>query len=192
MKLSILLLFASISVYGQVDLTMYEPSDKTPYGQPNPNMPEAFLDFHPMIGTCSCKSLRRNPDGSWQDTLSMEWKFKYIMNGTAVQDESWREGNAYSSSIRQYNQDSAKWVVTFFSYPSISTNPSTWLGSKNELNNIVLNAPQNAPNGMKGLSQLTFFDISESGFNWKGQWVSLDGSFVYPFWNIWCTKNRGG
>jgi hypothetical protein len=190
MKLTILLLFASISVYGQLDLTMYEPSDKAPYGRPNPNMPEAFLDFQPMIGTCSCKSLRRNPDGNWQDTLSMVWKFKYIMNGTAVQDESWGDGKTFASSIRQYNQDSAKWVVTFFSYPSNSTNPSTWLVSKNEFNNIVLNTPQTAPNGMEGLSQLTFFDISESGFNWKGEWISLDGSFVYPFWTIWCTKKR--
>lgn len=67
----------------------YETSEEHPYGQLNPEAPEQVADFQPMIGHWHCKSLSRNPDGSWQDTTMMEWRFKYIMNGTAVQDEVW-------------------------------------------------------------------------------------------------------
>lgn len=189
MKLTtILLLFISSFIHGQSALKNFEPTDEDPYGKPAPNSPESFLDFDPLIGICKCESLQRNPDGGWQDTLGMEWKFKYIMNGTAVQDEVWREGGVYARSIRQYHQDSAKWVVTYFSYPSVSVSPGTWLGQKNEEGDIVLTKPQKAPNGMEGASRLTFYEITESGFNWTGEWVSIDESIVYPFWKIWCKK----
>ena len=167
----------------------FEPSVAHPFGLANPDAPEQVKDFDPMIGLCMCKSLQRNPDGSWQDTLNMLWKFKYIMNGTAVQDEVWRENDLYAGSIRQYQPDSAKWVVTYFSYPSVSTKPGVWLGNK-QGNKIVLTQDQTAPNGMKGYSRLTFHNMRAEGFDWSGEWVSEDGSVVYPFWNIFCSRKR--
>ena len=167
----------------------YEPSSKYPYGKLNPEAPEQVGDFAPIIGTCECKSLQRNPDGTWQDTLTMLWTFKYIMNGTAVQDEVWRENGVFAGSIRQYQPDSAQWVVTYFSYPAVSTTPGVWLGNKVG-DDIVLKMPQAAPNGMEGTSRLTFHEITEKGFKWKGEWVDKSETFVYPFWTIECEKRR--
>lgn len=189
MKLLLILLIMFCSTaYGQNELKKFEPSKKHTFGLANPDAPEAITDFESLIGVCNCKSLQRGSDGNWQDTLSMEWKFKYIMNGTAVQDEVWRDGGVYAGSIRQYQQDSAQWVVTYFSYPSVSATPGVWMGGKDNENNLVFLRPQKAPNGMDGISRLTFSDITESGFNWNGEWVSVDGSFTYPFWMIWCKK----
>ena len=171
-----------------IDL-QFEPSEAHPCGQLNPHAPKEVGDFASIIGTCDCKSLQRNPDGSWQDTLNMVWRFKYIMNGTAVQDEVWREGERYAGSIRQYQPDSAQWVVTYFSYPTVSTAPRTWLGGKQGAD-IVLKMPQKAPNGMEGTSRLAFYDINDEGFKWKGEWVKLDGSIVFPFWMIRCRKRK--
>ena len=110
------------------------------------------------------------------------------MNGTAVQDEVWRDGN-YAGSIRQYQPDSAKWVVTYFSYPAVSTSPGVWLGEK-EADKIVLFKPQTAPNGMEGFYRIQFLDMTEQGFNWIGEWVNENLTFQYPTWQIWCKKRR--
>lgn len=183
------LMLAHAASWSQAPIvTPYEPSSSQPFGLPNPAAPEQLADFAPMIGMCTCKSVSRNADGGWQDTLQMIWKFKYILNGTAIQDEVWREQEMYAGSIRQFHPDSAKWVVTYFSYPAVSASPGVWLGQKEE-ETIILKKAQQAPNGMEGFSRLSFFDIQESGFNWKGEWVSTDGTVEYPFWNIFCKKH---
>lgn len=167
----------------------YEPSVTNPYGKLNPIAPKQVADFAPLIGTCDCRSLARNGDGSWPDTLDMVWKYKYIMNGTAIQDEVWRQGDRYAGSIRQYQPDSAYWVVTYFSYPSVSSNPGVWHGNKID-GKIILYSPQTAPNGMEGKYKITFYDISASAFKWKGEWVTPDESIIYPTWYIDCKKRR--
>lgn len=165
----------------------YEPSSKNPFGLPNPEAPDGVRDFHPMIGICDCRSVQRNPDGAWQDTLDMVWKFKYIMNGFAVQDEVWRENDLYAGSIRMYHPDSAQWVVSYFSYPAVAWTPGIWHGSKIG-DQVILTRPYTTANGMEGVSRLTFYDMTEQGFRWKGEWIKDDGSIVYPFWTIDCEK----
>ncbi len=159
------------------------------YGIPHPDAPAKLLDYQEMIGTCDCESVRRNPDGTWQDTVEMIWHFKYILAGHAIQDETWQANGRYATSIRQFNQDSTSWFVTFFSSAGNPGAPTTWQGKRMD-NEIKLSAPQKAPNGMSGVSRLTFYDITNSGFKWKGEWVKDDGSFVYPFWTIDCRKRN--
>ena len=95
--------------------------------------------------------------------------------------------NTYATSIRQFHADSLKWAVSYNAFPGVSLSTSTWTGGKKG-DNIVLDLPQTAPNGMEGLSRLTFYDINAEGFNWKGEWVKEDANIVYPFWYIWCKK----
>jgi len=166
----------------------YEPNEIHPYGMRDPQAPASLDDFAPMIGTCDCKSQSRNPDGTWQDSVDMIWTFKYIMNGTAIQDEVWRE-NSYATSIRLFNPDSAVWVVSYHSNPSVSMRTPTWIGKKAD-KDIVLYMDQMAPNGMEGSSRLTFTDISFDGFHWRGEWVNEEQGIVYPFWLIWCKKRK--
>ena len=186
----LLLFFAFLSA-AQNDQSnrQYEPSPEHPYGQLNPTTPPQVADFAPLIGICDCRSLPRNADGTWPDTTNMVWSYKYIMNGTAVQDEVWRENDRYAGSIRQYQPDSAHWVVTYFSYPTVSSTPSVWHGNKVG-NDIVLRMPQKAPNGMDGKYRISFYEMSEEGFKWKGEWVNLDESFTYPTWFIECKKRE--
>ena len=110
------------------------------------------------------------------------------MNGTAVQDEVWRENDMMAGSIRQFNPDSTKWYVSYYTNSSIPTALPSWGGAKNQAGDIVLYRDQKAPNGMDGHSRLTFHHIAATGFHWKGEWVSVDESVVYPFWTISCTK----
>jgi len=166
----------------------YEPSAEHPYGLPNPEAPKEILDFAPMIGECDCKSQNRNPDQTWAKPIDMVWRFKYIMNGTGVQDETLKSDGGHSGSIRQFIADSTQWYVHYYSNKVPTTTLSTWEGTKKENGNIVLFREQKAPNGMDGFYRLTFSNMSEKGFDWAGEWVNPDESIVYPTWKINCTK----
>ena len=168
----------------------FSPNNKQPHGQIAPEAPAELDGFAPMIGTCDCRSLKRISQTEWADTVDMVWSYKYIMNGWAVQDESWDETGSYNSSIRQYIPDSSSWYVTFFSGKAPSSKPGTWKGGKTEDGKILLNMPQKAPNGMDGKYRIIFYDISDKGFSWEGAWTSPDDSFVYPTWKIWCKKRN--
>jgi ketosteroid isomerase-like protein len=166
----------------------FEPSNEHPYGLPNPAAPAELLDFAPLIGECDCTSVSRKADQSWAAPLDMIWRFKYIMNGMAVQDETLKADGKHSGSIRQFIPDSTLWYVHYYNSSAPSATLPTWEGNKNEEGNIVLYRQQKAPNGMDGSYRLTFSDISEDGFKWAGEWVSADESIVYPTWTIDCSR----
>ena len=42
--------------------------------------------------------------------------------------------------------------------------------------------------GMEGLFRLTFYDITNNGFKWIGEWVNKDETIEYPTWKIDCKK----
>lgn len=187
-----LFLFLSVSLISfcqaqESNPYIYEPSTEYPYGRKNPDAPEQLADFAPLIGTCDCFSRNRNPDGSWQDSVKMIWTFEYIMNGMGVQDKTLKEDGRYAGSIRLFNADSAKWYVHYYSSSAITPRLNTWSGNKID-DKIVLTMPQKSPNGLDGISRLTFYDISENGFKWIGEWLNLQKTIVYPFWKISCWK----
>jgi ketosteroid isomerase-like protein len=177
----------SLSIFPQYN---FEPSLEHPYGLPNSEAPEQLLDFAPLIGECTCQSVNRNADGSWANPVPMVWRFKYIMNGMAVQDETLKADGAHSGSIRQFIADSTRWYVHYYNSGSPSTSLPVWEGTKNEEGSIVLYRVQKAPNGTDGFYRLTFSDISGDGFKWAGEWVSPDESVVYPTWKIDCTRSE--
>lgn len=169
----------------------YEPSEKYPYGRPHPDAPKQVKDFAPMIGKCDCTSLSRKADGTWNDAVQMTWTFKYIMNGWGVQDMTLKEDGAHSGSIRQYIADSSRWFVHYYSNSAPSTTLGTWEGNKSdEGDKIVLYRDQTAPNGFEGMYRLTFYDFTDNGYKWIGEWVDRAEKIIYPTWKIDCTRKQ--
>ena len=193
MKTSVILLVISMFLtnisLAQEDYP-FDSSDKNPFGLPHPDAPPELLDFAPLIGECSCKSVSRIDQNNWADTVMMTWRFKYIMNGLAVQDETLKADGLHSGSIRQFIADSARWYVHYYSSNTPTTTLSTWEGNKNENGDIILYRDQKAPNGMEGDYKITFSDMSEDGFNWLGEWVNKGETFSYPTWRIYCEKKK--
>lgn len=177
-------LFSSIALNAQYS---YEPSAEFPFGRPNPEAPTQIKDFEPMIGLCNCKSVARNQDGSWGDPVDMTWRFKYIMNGMAVQDETLKADGAHSGSIRQFSADSSRWYVYYFATNGIPKTITAWEGNKKD-GKIILNKVQPAPNGKEGFYRLTFYDLSKTGYKWLGEWIDKTETISYPTWKIECTK----
>lgn len=166
----------------------YSASDTNPYGLPNPEAPEQIKDFEGLIGKCNCKSVTRNQDQTWAEPVDMTWEWKYIMNGMAVQDETIKADGKHSGSIRQFIADSSKWYVHYYSSGAPTTSLPTWEGGKKENGNIVLYRDQKAPNGMDGFYRLTFYDISDLGYKWIGEWVDKTEKVIFPTWKIDCKK----
>lgn len=165
-----------------------EPSKDYPFGKAHPDAPKELMDFQPLIGQSKCKSSTRNQDGSWVEAIDMLWTFKYIMNGKAIQDETLKSDGGHSGSIRQFNADSSKWYVHYYSSGGIPKTLPSWEGSKTEDGNIVLYRDQKAPNGTDGFFRLTFYDISEIDYKWIGEWVDTTETVVFPTWKISCIK----
>lgn len=168
----------------------YDANPINPFGLPNPEAPPQISDWSELIGECDCKSLKRNQDGTWADSVDMVWRFKYIMNGYGVQDETLKDDSVHSGSIRQFNTDSARWYVHYYTSGAAVPSLPTWEGNRIDSNTIVLYKQQTAPNGMDGFYKINFTDISSMGFNWLGEWVNVDETISYPNWKIFCTKRK--
>lgn len=150
--------------------------------------PQEITDYAPMIGQCKCQSIRRSPDGTWTTPVSMLWTFEYIMNGTAIQDKTLKADGKHSGSIRQYDPDSARWNVHYYSNNSPGGSPLSYWTGKKEKDKIVLYKPQKSSTGLEGFSRLTFYEYTEKGYQWIGEWVNTDETIVYPFWKIECLR----
>lgn len=193
-KLSIFTLFSALlliglSLHAQKLSFPFEPSAENPFGLPNPEANPAIKDFAPMIGLCNCVSQGRNADQTWAEPEAMTWRFKYIMNGMAVQDETLKANGVHSGSIRQFNSDSLKWYVHYYtSNAAVATLPA-WEGNLAvEEDKVVLYREQKAPNGAEGFFRLTFYEMTAEGYKWIGEWVDKTESIVFPTWKIDCTK----
>ena len=166
----------------------FESSKENPFGKYNPKAPKELQDYKDLIGVCNCTSESRKPDGSWAKPVNMTWEWRYIMNGMAVQDETFKEDGNHSGSIRQYNKDSLSWYVHYYASKSATPKLRTWSGNKNNEGNIILYLEQKAPNGTEGFSRLTFYDINKEGYKWIGEWVDKTEKIVFPFWKITCSR----
>jgi len=187
MKYCYVLFFATFTAFAQYD---YEPSEAFPYGRPNPEAPQQLTDFQPLIGKCKCTSTTRKTDGTWNEPVEMTWVFKYIMNGMAVQDETFKMDQTFAGSIRQFSKDSSAWYVHYYSSGATPATLSTWKGNKNEQGDIILYNAQKAPNGADGFYKITFYNMSNEGFDWLGEWVNPDETIIYPTWKIHCRKEK--
>jgi len=183
--LTSILLATSVITFAQFD---YDVSETNPYGKYNPKAPNQLLDYKDLIGTCNCESQSRKADGTWDEPVKMVWMWKYIMNGTAIQDETLKEDGKHSGSIRQFDLDSLKWKVHYYSSVSSPSKLPTWEGTKTKEQKIILYKEHNAPNGKEGFYRLTFYDISKEGFKWVGEWTDKDEKIIYPTWKIKCLK----
>lgn len=181
----LIILFFSVSLFSQNN---FDISKKNPFGKYNPKAPKEVQDYKGLIGECNCKSESKNVDGSWAKPVNMIWRWKYIMNGTAVQDETIKEDGNHSGSIRQYDSIKKQWNVHYYSSKIVSAKLRTWNGNKTEGGKIILYLNQKAPNGTEGFSRLTFYDISDKGYKWIGEWVNKTETVVFPFWKITCSK----
>lgn len=163
--------------------TAYEPNAAYPFGRPNPEAPAELAQFAFFIGDFACVDERTLPDGR-SVRFATIWNGHYFLNGHAIQDQYWAPGY-YTSNIRQFDEASGEWRVHFISEPGFST--GVWAGGIDG-GDIVLTREISTPNGPV-TSRLTFYEITDDGFRWRGQTVAGDGS-VTTGWTSDCARVR--
>ncbi|NQZ07011.1 MAG: hypothetical protein HRT35_07600 [Algicola sp.] len=183
----VILLFFTPSLLAK-PLGSYDVSVKIPFGSKHPDAPIQVQDWQPMIGKSSCINTGRNPDGQWQKPVKMDWVFKYILNGSAVQDEILKEDGSGAGSIRQFDDKSGQWFVHYYSTLKADAPLRYWQGKRSK-DKIVLTRVQKSFSGKEGSIRLTFFDFKPNSFEWLMEWVSLDKATVYAVRKISCVKD---
>ncbi|MEO9511763.1 MAG: hypothetical protein ABJN84_08385 [Flavobacteriaceae bacterium] len=172
------------------DSYAYRSSIENPYGLPHPNAPKQIRDFDLLIGACDCMSIIRKADQTWAEPIPMKWRFKYIMNGNAVQDETLKTDGTHSGSIRQFNTETGKWQVHYYTTARADNPLMTWEGSKNKEGDLTFYRDSPSPQGSPGFYKISFYNIKKTGFDWLGEWVNPNETIHYPLWKISCKKNQ--
>lgn len=154
----------------------YEASAQHPFGRINPDAAPETKQFGFLIGSFECKDRVLNPaDGKWFDMPAIR-RAEYVLNGYAIQDKNYNN-IIVSTNIRIFDPGNKEWVVSYFKAPF---GTGVWKG---KFKNGVFEGFKDAENPD---SVLSFFDISENGYSWKGERLT-DGKRVL-FWEFSCKR----
>lgn len=138
--------------------------------------PPELMHWGKLVGRWSTAEERFKTDGSgWERSKGAEWDFFWAFDGwgiqdnytsppmtVAVQDESTRQRGI---NLRIYDPKEERWVLTWLTVKS--SKPATFTAiSSNE--KIVMLADDPNPQGYYG--RVTFFEITETTFEWKLEW----------------------
>ncbi len=156
----------------------FDATNNNPGGKPHPDAAQELKQFDFMIGRFQCQdSLLIN--GEWKESLAT-WNSTYTLNGHAIEDQ-YRNDNYAGMSIRYYDQLKERWVVHFFGMPG--NHQGVWYG-RQEGDQMVMRQKRESKNGSTMESRLTFYDISEEAFKWKGESVNLSTGIGTVNWKI--------
>lgn len=131
-----------------------------------------------MIGKFICQDSML-VDGTWKESKAT-WESSYILNGFGVKD-TYRNDDYAGTSIRFFSKRQAKWQVHFFGMPGEHT--GLWEGEAFD-GKMIMRQKRTGPNGENLESKLTFYNITENSFDWKGELRNLDKGTSTVNWKI--------
>ncbi len=163
----------------------HDPTTEQPFGSINPALtdPEAQI-FRPLIGIHDCTHIRTSAPGAEPQTSQAVWTWYYDMNGYGARD-TYRYGKAAPASQRIYNAQTKKWHVWYFLGQG-GYYAGEWIGGANGADIVFEQTTKVGERSV--LSQLRFFDITETSFEWKSSNTDADSGEVFVDWEISCQR----
>lgn len=141
------------------------------FGPANPEAPEGIEQYGRFVGTWTCASQFRNPEGEWQKAPSKPtWRWHYALNGHAVQDvwipdpENSPPGAAMGTNLRVYDKENDTWDMV---WTTETTGNFQHFAAQQIDGNMVMTADVPAGNRPAHMARITFYNISERHFDWK-------------------------
>ena len=151
-----------------------------------------------MVGRHECTQYftginPNNPDQELQGDLL--WLAYYALDGRAIRDEFYSMGSN-GEQTRAYDSYAKEWWVTFATVPgvvSLAPEPKPGRGTfsavQNDKGHMVMTTPSKDADGVDVINTITFFQITNDGFEWKSENVYPDKSVNTG--NITCRKVAG-
>jgi len=143
-------------------------------GQINPDAPPETAQFGRLAGIWDVDMAIRQDDGSWPkpgEGLKAEWRFRYILDGWAVQDD-WiappsevpveKGPRQLGTNIRIYDPAAGKWRIAWISNTQKTLSTLEAVAEGEQAERMVLTGKH--PSGHT--QRVTFFDIGEDHFEW--------------------------
>lgn len=156
----------------------YDASSEHVFGQRHPKAPPETQQFHFMIGKFICQdSILIN--GVWKESVAT-WESSYILNGFGIKD-TYRNDDYAGTSIRFFSTRKKNWQVYFFGMPGEHT--GLWDGEAAD-GKMIMRQKRKGPNGENMEGRLTFYNITENSFDWKGELRNLDKGTSTVNWKI--------
>lgn len=153
-----------------------EPTVDFVPGEMADGAPAELAHWGKLVGEWSTKEESLKTDGSdWEPSFGADWNFYWAFDGWGIQDDytSPPMGEALDDestrqrgiNLRIFSPTEKKWVMTWLT--AKSTKPATFTAISDD-EKIVMQADVVNPQGFH--SRITFFDITESNFEWKLEW----------------------
>lgn len=145
-------------------------------GQMAEGAPAELMHWGKLVGQWTTKEESLKTDGSgWDDAGGADWDLFWAFDGWGIQDnytspskstpmkdESKRQRG---TNLRIYNAELNKWILTWLT--TTSSQPQFYTANSNE-KQIIMLSDVAGPN--ENFSRITFFDMSETSFEWKLEW----------------------
>lgn len=150
-------------------------------GTLNPNAPPETAQFGQLVGIWDITDETIQSDGSWQAGEGAEWIWYYILDGHAIQDD-WiappRYGPTRDDTLRQhgtnlriYDPVAQRWDLAWIS--NTDKKLSTFTATAQGDSALVMRGIHASGND----ARVTFFDITDTRFEWKLEFAQEDGSW---------------
>ncbi len=160
------------------------PMDEAPgvdSGTLNPDAPPETASLGRLVGVWDVEQETRNRDGSWSEASRAEWRWYYILDGHAIQDDWIKPPStepdatrrSFGTNIRIYNPEEERWEMSWIdsnnrktaTYTAIIEGDTVIMSGRNASGREIRN---------------TFFNISENSFEWVQQWTFDEGESWVP------------
>lgn len=160
-------------------------------GKLNPAAPPETEQLGQLVGVWEAEQVKRNRDGSWsEEKTRAEWRWYYILDGHAIQDD-WISLQAaddtsqvyqpIGTNIRIYNSEENQWHMAWIDKTNRRLATFT---AVNEDGKIIMSG-QNAQGRQ---IRNTFFDITQNEFDWQQEWTFDEGKTWVAVAKIHCER----
>lgn len=179
MKTAVLILLAvasGLSVTASAKAPPHKNTSQFNPGTMAESAPPELAHWGKMVGRWSTVEESLKPDGSgWVPSNGADWDFFWAFDGWGIQDNYTsppikepvenEQTRQRGTNLRIYNPAEKKWILTWLT--TTSTQPQTFTAVSNDKEIVMLSDAVN-PQGFHG--RVTFFDITETTFEWKLEW----------------------